>query len=163
MHTMPILTVEAAEGLLKTLEDFLEQSEASFALIIDRGGAILGHHGQIPPSTDPTVFAALAAGSFAATRELALRVGETEFSALYQQGRQSHILITSVNEDSALVTVFGPKTTLGLVRFYSVGAAKRIAVVLEQACQASQIPIDLDGSNILNGSWETFEEPASRD
>ena len=160
---MPILTVEAAEGLLKTLEDFLEQSEASFALIIDRGGAILGHHGQIPPSTDPTVFTALAAGSFAATRELALRVGETEFSALYQQGRQSHILITSVNEDSALVTVFGPKTTLGLVRFYSVGVAKRIAVLLERACQASQIPIDLDDSKILTGSWETFEEPAPRD
>ena len=36
-------------------------------------------------------------------------------------------------------------------------------VLLEQACQASPIPIDLDGSKTLNGSWETFEEPASRD
>jgi len=35
-------------------------------------------------------------------------------------------------------------------------------VVLEQACQASQIPIDL-GSEVINASWEVFEEPASRD
>jgi len=158
---MPILTVEAAEGLLKTLDDFLENSEASFALIIDRGGAVLSQQGQIPKGTDPTVFAALAAGSFAATRELALRVGETEFSALYQQGRRSHILISSVNEDAALVTVFGPKTTLGLVRFYATGTAKRIAVLLEQACRASQIPIDLS-SEVIDASWEAFEEPASR-
>ena len=162
MHTMPILTVEAAEGLLKALDEYLENSEASFALVIDRGGAILTQHGQIPPSTDPTVFAALAAGSFAATRELALRIGETEFSALHQQGKHSHILITSINDDAVLVSVFGPKTTLGLVRFYAVGTAKRIAVVLEQACQASQIPIDLD-SEVINASWEVFQEPSNRD
>lgn len=159
---MPILTMEAAEGLLKALEDFLENSEASFALIIDRGGSILSQHGQIPPSMDPTVFAALAAGSFAATRELALRVGETEFSALHQQGKQSHILVSSINDDAVLVTVFGPKTTLGLVRFYSTSAAKRIAAVLEQACRAAQIPIDL-GSEVISSSWEAFEEPTPRD
>ena len=79
--------------------------------------------------------------------------------ALYQQGRQSHILISSVNEDSALVSVFGPKTTLGLVRFYSTSAAKRIAAVLEQACRATRIPIDL-GSEVINASWDAFEEPA---
>ena len=38
---MPILTVESAENLLKALEDFLDKSDASFALIIERGqGAI---------------------------------------------------------------------------------------------------------------------------
>ena len=158
---MPILTMEAAEGLLKALEDFLENSEASFALIIDRGGSILSQHGQIPPSMDPTVFAALAAGSFAATRELALRVGETEFSALHQQGKQSHILVSSINDDAVLVTVFGPKTTLGLVRFYSTSAANQIAAVLEQACRATQIPIDL-GSEVISSSWEVFEEPTTR-
>ncbi|MDQ3313973.1 MAG: hypothetical protein M3505_04985 [Verrucomicrobiota bacterium] len=40
---------------------------------------------------DVTIIAALAAGSFAATKELARRIGEVEFNALYQQGkRQSH-------------------------------------------------------------------------
>jgi predicted regulator of Ras-like GTPase activity (Roadblock/LC7/MglB family) len=158
---MPILTFEAAGNLARVLENFLEHSEASFSLIIDRGGAVLGEHGQIPSSIDPTILAALAAGSFAATRELALRIGESEFSALHQQGKQSQILMSAINDDAVLVTVFGPKTTLGLVRFYSASAVKQIAAVLERACRESQIPIDL-GSELANGLREVFKEPTRR-
>jgi predicted regulator of Ras-like GTPase activity (Roadblock/LC7/MglB family) len=158
---MPILTIQAAGNLLKALEDFLEKSEASFALIIERGGSILSQHGEIPSTIDPTILSALAAGSFAATRELARRVGETEFSALHQQGRQSHILMSAINDEAVLMTVFGPKTTLGLVRFYSVGAVKQIAAVLEQARGEPQIPIDL-GSEVTDESCDVFEEPSRR-
>ena len=159
MHAMPILTIEAAESLLDTLQDFLDNSEASFALIIERGGAILGQHGEIPPSIDPTIVAALAAGSFAATRELALRVGEAEFSALHQQGKECQIFMCAVNEDAVLVTVFGSKTTLGLVRFYSVRAVKRIAAILDHARGQAQLPIDL-GDDVLGESCEVFDEHA---
>jgi predicted regulator of Ras-like GTPase activity (Roadblock/LC7/MglB family) len=161
MHAMPILTIEAAESLLSVLEDFLDNSEASFALIIERGGAILGQHGEIPPSVDPTIVAALAAGSFAATRELALRIGETEFSALHQQGKERQLLMSSINEDAILVTVFGSKTTLGLVRFYSVRAVKRIAAILDRAREQSQVPIDL-GDAALDDACEVFDEHAGR-
>ena len=161
MHAMPILTIRAAENLLKVLEDFLDKSEASFALVIERGGSILSQHGEIPDTVDATILSALAAGSFAAIREVALRVGETEFSALHQQGRQSHILMSAINEDAMLMTVFGPKTTLGLVRFYSAGAVKQVAAVLEQARGEPQIPIDL-GSEVTDDSCEVFVEPSRR-
>ena len=157
MHAMPILTIEAAERLLDTLQDFLDNSEASFALIIERGGAILGQHGDIPSSIDPTIVAALAAGSFAATRELALRVGETEFTALHQQGKDCQIFMSAVNEDAVLVTVFGSQTTLGLVRFYSVRAVKRIATILDHARGQAQLPIDV-GNEVLDDSCEVFNE-----
>lgn len=132
MHPMPIVTIEAAEDFLAVLEDFLDKSEAAFALIIDRGGTILSQHGKIPESTDTTTVAALAAGSFAATRELATRVGEAEFGALYQQGSHSHILMNAVDDDFVLVTVFGPKTTVGLVRFYAARALTRISTVIRE-------------------------------
>ena len=130
MSTTPILTVEAAADLLSALEEFLEKCEGNFALIIDRGGTILSQHGLIPETTDTTVLGALAAGSFAATHELALRVGETDCPALYQQGTRSHLLISTVTPDVVLVTVFGKQTTVGLVKFYSARAIKRIAAVL---------------------------------
>ena len=161
MHALPILTIESAGKLIRALESYLDHSEASFALIIDRGGAVLSQHGDISPSIDTTIFSALAAGSFAATRELALRVGETEFSALHQQGKRSQILMSSINEDAVLVTVFGPKTTLGLVRFYSASAVKQLAFILERARHDSRIPIDL-GSEVTNGLPEVFREPARR-
>src|SRR5262249_15127592 len=121
-----------------------------------RGGSILTQEGEIPPSIDATILSALAAGSFAATRELALRVGETEFSALHQQGRQQHILMSAVNSDAMLMSVFGPKTTLGLVRFYGAGAVKKINAVLEQAGSEPHAPIDL-GDAAADDALNVFE------
>jgi len=161
MQALAILTIESAERLLKALEEYLDHSEASFALIIDRGGAILSQLGEIPPSVDVTTLSALAAGSFAATRELALRVGEAEFSALHQQGKNSQILICSIQDEAMLLTVFGPKTTLGLVRFYSARAVKQIAMVLDRARGESRIPIDL-GHEVTSGLRDVFHDPTLR-
>jgi predicted regulator of Ras-like GTPase activity (Roadblock/LC7/MglB family) len=131
MQTTPILTIQAAERLLSALEDYLDKSEAELALVVDRGGIILSQHGEVKDVDDASIIAALAAGSFAATRELALRVGEHDCAALYQQGSNSHILISSIDDDTLLVTVFGGQTTVGLVKFYSARTAKRVAEVLE--------------------------------
>ena len=38
MQSTPILTVQSANALLDVLEDFLDKSEASFAMVIERGG-----------------------------------------------------------------------------------------------------------------------------
>lgn len=161
MQALAILTIESAERLLKALEEYLDHSEASYALIIDRGGAILSQLGEIPPSVDVTTLSALAAGSFAATRELALRVGEAEFSALHQQGKNSQILICSIQDEAMLLTVFGPKTTLGLVRFYSARAVKQIAAILDRARGESRIPIDL-GHEVTSGLRDVFHDPTVR-
>ena len=80
---------------------------------------------------DVTVIAALAAGSFAATRELARRIGEIEFNALYHQGNGSHMFMNSVDDDTIMITVFGSRTTVGLVRFYSTTTAQNVAGVLK--------------------------------
>ncbi|NQU12352.1 roadblock/LC7 domain-containing protein [bacterium] len=136
MATTPILTLESAEQLLDVLAEYLDKCEANYALVIDRGGIIFSQHGTIPADADPNIIAALAAGSFAATYELALRVGESDCTALYQQGSQSHILISAVDTDVVLVTVFDTSTTVGLVKFYSTRILKQISEVLLQASQA---------------------------
>ena len=79
---------------------------------------------------DVTIIAALAAGSFAATKELARRIGEVEFNALYHQGNGNHIFMNSVDDDTIMITVFGRRTTVGLVRFYSASSAQAVAKLL---------------------------------
>ncbi len=133
MQTTPILTIQAVNHLIEALEDFLDKSEASFVMVIDRGGAVLCEHGTIPENSDPTIVAALAAGSFAATKELAHRIGEPEFSALHQEGHHTQIFTCGVDDDTVMVTIFGPQTTLGLVRFYSARAIKRVAGVVQDS------------------------------
>jgi predicted regulator of Ras-like GTPase activity (Roadblock/LC7/MglB family) len=80
---------------------------------------------------DVTIIAALAAGSFAATRELAHRIGEAEFNALYHQGNGTHMFMNSVDDDAIMITVFGRRTTVGLVRFYSAQTAQSVASLLK--------------------------------
>jgi predicted regulator of Ras-like GTPase activity (Roadblock/LC7/MglB family) len=130
MNAIPVLTIEDVAALDGVLEDFLRKTEADLTVVIDRGGNVISQFGDMDV-TDVTVVAALAAGSFAATRELARRIGELEFNALYHQGNGTHIFMNSVDEDTIMITVFGRRTTVGLVRFYSTAAAQRLAETLK--------------------------------
>jgi len=129
MDTIPILQVEDVQQLDAILNDFLQKSEANLAVVIDKGGTVISQQGDFNIA-DTTILAALAAGSFAATKELARRIGEIEFSALYHQGKNAHIFMTSIDENNILITIFGEQTTVGLVRFYTVNATSQLAQLL---------------------------------
>jgi predicted regulator of Ras-like GTPase activity (Roadblock/LC7/MglB family) len=131
MNGIPVLTIEDVATLDGVLADFLKQSEADLTVVIDRGGNVISQYGN-HNVMDVTIIAALAAGSFAATRELARRIGEVEFNALYHQGNGSHMFMNSVDEDTIMITVFGTRTTVGLVRFYSTSAAQNVANLLKK-------------------------------
>src|SRR5438552_10477299 len=81
------------------LADFLKMVEAELTGVLDRGGNVISQYGDMAVM-DVTIIAALAAGSFAATRELARRIGEVEFNALYHQGNGSHIFMNSVDDET---------------------------------------------------------------
>jgi predicted regulator of Ras-like GTPase activity (Roadblock/LC7/MglB family) len=130
MNAIPILTIEDVATLDGVLADFLKKTEAELTIVIDRGGNVISQYGDMD-LMDVTIIAALAAGSFAATRELARRIGEAEFNALYHQGNGSHMFMNSVDEDTIMITVFTSRTTVGLVRFYSAIAAQKVADVLK--------------------------------
>src|SRR6266704_2464005 len=130
MSSIPALTIDDVATLDGLLGDFLKKAEADLTVVIDRGGNVISQFGDMS-AMDVTVIAALAAGSFAATRELARRIGEVEFNALYHQGNGSHMFMNSVDEDTIMITVFGQRTTVGLVRFYSGTTAVAIAKLMK--------------------------------
>src|SRR5437762_4706963 len=130
MNAIPVLTIDDVATLDGVLADFLKKAEAELTVVIDRGGNVISQYGDMTVM-DVTIIAALAAGSFAATRELARRIGEVEFNALYHQGNGSHIFMNSVDEETIMITVFGARTTVGLVRFYSTAAAQQVADLLK--------------------------------
>lgn len=130
MNGIPALTIEDVAALDAILAEFMHKAEGDLTIVIDRGGNVISQFGD-REAVDVTIMAALAAGSFAATRELARRIGEVEFNALFHQGNGSHIFMNSVDEETIMITVFGPRTTVGLVRFYSTGAAQQVAQLLK--------------------------------
>src|SRR3982750_4820937 len=131
MNGIPVLTIQDVATLDGVLGDFLKKAEAELTVVIDRGGNVISQFGDMS-AMDVTIIAALAAGSFAATRELARRIGEVDFNALYHQGNGSHMFMNSVDDDTIMITVFGPRTTVGLVRFYAAAAAQNVAGILKK-------------------------------
>ncbi len=146
MKGIPILTIDDVAALDGVLGDFLKKAEADLTVVIDRGGNVISQFGD-RDVTDISIIAALAAGSFAATRELAHRIGEVEFNALFHQGNGSHMFMNSVDEDTIMITVFGARTTVGLVRFYSTAASQSVAELLK-ALQLSDHKFEITAADI---------------
>ncbi|MDZ4815479.1 MAG: roadblock/LC7 domain-containing protein [Verrucomicrobiota bacterium] len=136
MEAIPILTIDDVNAIDQVLSDFLQKSESQLAVVIDKGGNIISQQGDLNVM-DVTIVAALAAGSFAATKELARRIGEMEFNALYHQGAGMHIFMNSVDENTIMVTVFNDQTTVGLVRFYTANASAQLEQVLNRLREKS--------------------------
>ncbi|MEO7168665.1 MAG: roadblock/LC7 domain-containing protein [Spartobacteria bacterium] len=130
MNSIPALTIENVASLDGILGDFLQKADADLTVLIDRGGNVISQFGDVS-AMDVTIIAALAAGSFAATAELARRIGEVEFNALYHQGNGNHIFMNSIDDNTIMITVFGPRSTVGLVRFYSIATAQAVAEFLK--------------------------------
>jgi predicted regulator of Ras-like GTPase activity (Roadblock/LC7/MglB family) len=146
MNPIPVFTIEDVATLDGILADFLKKAEAELTVVIDRGGNVISQFGD-SDVMDVTTIAALAAGSFAATRELARRIGELEFNALYHQGNGNHIFMNSVDDDTIMITLFGCRTTVGLVRFYSSTAAQSVADLLK-SLQGNSHGISFDSTDI---------------
>ena len=89
MNAIPVLTIEDVATLDGVLADFLKKAEAELTVVIDRGGNVISQYGDMTVM-DVTTIAALAAGSFAATRELARRIGSGIQRPLSPGERQPH-------------------------------------------------------------------------
>jgi predicted regulator of Ras-like GTPase activity (Roadblock/LC7/MglB family) len=159
MNSIPVLTIQDVATLHDVLGDFLKKTEAELTVVIDRGGNIISQFGDMN-LMDVTIIAALAAGSFAATRELARRIGEIEFNALYHQGNGTHVFMNSVDDDTIMITVFGSRTTVGLVRFYSAAAAQNVANILK-SLQRNGHGLAFDAKDVSGAPIFMDPDPAS--
>lgn len=147
-----MLTAEDQMAIEQQLADFLKKSEAQWSALVDKGGNLFAQNGDTG-SLDLSILSALAAGSFAATHELAKRLGESEFSALYHEGHGQHILMSALRHECLLVTIFGERTNIGLVRFYAQQVTGALNDLLQQARdkEATAAPLQFDG-DFLNNS-----------
>lgn len=103
------------EDLRKILGDLIDNSGAMTALLVTKQGSIVSDAGD-KTYLNITAMAALIAGMFSATREVARLVGETEFSILLQQGKQRHIHISLITDEIMMVIVFEDYNRIGQVR-----------------------------------------------
>lgn len=112
MATLPQLIEEDIARLDAELRELLERSDATTALIIDKGGFLITSQGDAQ-QFDLTTVAALASGAFMANQTIAGLVHETNFNSIYQQGEQFSMLVTCVDENCLLLVVFKAQVSVG--------------------------------------------------
>ena len=134
MASLPQLIEEDVQQLDTALRELLTKSEATAAVIIDKGGFLIAQAGDTN-AFDMTTLAALAAASFAATQGIASLVSENNFSSIYQQGETHSMLVQNVDEYCLLVVIFKAHMSVGVVKYY---AANTIPVVTQQMKSAHE-------------------------
>ncbi|MBI5179152.1 MAG: roadblock/LC7 domain-containing protein [Nitrospinae bacterium] len=122
-------TVNQIDALLK---EFLRLSKSKSAYFIDRDGHLVTQMGETS-GVNPEALAALVAGSFSATRELARVLGEPEFHSMAHKGDNCQIQIALVGKRSMIAIVFDGSTTAGMVALYCKELSDKVAKILDIA------------------------------
>ena len=112
------------------LEDLRTSSKAGNVMLIDRTGQLVSHCGP-DVEFDLTSFASLCAADFEANYQLALLIGEKDFSTLYHQGAKDSMFLGKIAKSVVLVVLFNRSTTLGLVRLRVKRAVEELNKIIE--------------------------------
>jgi predicted regulator of Ras-like GTPase activity (Roadblock/LC7/MglB family) len=148
MATLPQLIEDDIRRCDETLRVFIASTDATAALIIDKGGFLITHQGDVH-DFDVTTIGALASGAFMANQTIAGLVNETNFSSIYQQGENCSMFVTNVDDQSLLVVIFKSHSGVGVVKYYAAAAVKRIARQLKIAKErAPEAGLDLSVLNV---------------
>ncbi len=152
MGTLPQLLEEDIRQLDSALDDLLSKSEATSALVLDKGGFIITQCGDTR-RFDVTTMGALAAAMYAATQGIASLVSELNFSSVYQQGENFSILVQNVDEQCLLVIIFKARISVGAVKYYALNTITQVAQQMQTAqTRAPEESLDLSMLNIADTS-----------
>ncbi len=159
MATLPQLLEEDIQRLDDVLKEYLDQSDATTALVIDKGGFLITHKGD-SRRFDLTTIAALASGAYMANQTIANLVHEENFDSVYQQGEKYSMFVTNIDENCLLMVVFPCKTGVGVVKYHATEARNQIAKQLQTAhLRDPESGLDLSVMNMADPS-ELFRKRA---
>lgn len=113
------------------LQELLKNSNAASVLLLDKTGQLISSLGD-PPQFDMHSFASLCAADFEANAQLAILIGERDFSTLYHQGSNESMYLARVEQNIILVILFDKRTTLGLVRLRAKKAVDNLETIIKR-------------------------------
>lgn len=152
MFTLPELLTEDVQQFNETLTELLFQTEATTALIMDKGGFLITHQGDAQ-QFDLTTIAALTSGAFMANQTIASLVRETHFNSVYQEGEKLSLFAINIDEHCLLLIVFKPEAGVGAVKYYAMPAAEKIATqIMAARMRNPNGGVDLSVLNLANSA-----------
>lgn len=169
IEEIPQLSSE--DGIAQRIVQLKNDVGAHAVLLITTAGNLVEAHG-LTKELDPDTLAALIAGNFLASNQIAQMLGrESNFRLSYHESDQHNIYSYGVGKRFLLVTVFGREVKPGVVWFYAQRAASELEELVEKAHIDDVIDNSLDSlftdkvegelSDILEGLWASAPEEKS--
>ncbi len=140
--------VDSTREILKNL---ISACEAKTGLLITKEGTSIAEVGDTS-YLNTTALAALIAGMFSATREVARMVGERQFSILLQQGESRHIHISLTTDTTMLVVIFEDIQRIGKVRHEARKVAEALADSLGSSRDSELVRSELSMTDFRQGA-----------
>jgi len=152
MGTLPQLLEEDIHALDRALIELLKNTDATAALVLDKGGFLLTHKGDTS-EFDVTTISALASGAYLANQTIANLVSETNFDSVYQQGERYSMFTTNVDEHCLLLVIFRAQVGVGIVKYHAASVRDRIALQMQTAqLRDPSASLDLSVLNMADAS-----------
>jgi predicted regulator of Ras-like GTPase activity (Roadblock/LC7/MglB family) len=152
MTTIPELLTQDIQQLDGTLSELLNHTEATTALVMDKGGFLITYQGD-HDQFDLTTIAALASGAFLANQTIAGLVRETNFNSVHQEGETFSLFAINIDEHCLLLVVFKAEVGVGAVKYFARPAAQKIAGQLLLARQRNpKGGYDLSALNLMDSA-----------
>ncbi|HEX2958481.1 MAG TPA: roadblock/LC7 domain-containing protein [Chitinispirillaceae bacterium] len=138
-----ILFPEDIERLNAVLSQLVTKSNLLLAVLINKDGRLLTSQGSLD-NIDIVSMAALVAGNSASTLAIANLMGEREFSTMYHQGKDKHIYIAAVDDNTFLALVFDDRTNIDRVKVFARQFDRQLKHTLFQVYNKTEDMVDLD-------------------
>jgi predicted regulator of Ras-like GTPase activity (Roadblock/LC7/MglB family) len=160
--TSKIITAEQSQALKVMLESLLNQAKSEAVFVCDKGGNIIDSVSKTPSESEFQM-AALAAGSFAATSELAKLIGEPGFRSVYHRGEVASIFMQGLGEGYLMFIVFGKKTTIGMVKLHVEQALVGVCSILEKITGQTIRSVGMNTTFVMNEIGGIFSSDEDED
>jgi len=152
MGTLPQLLEDDIRRLDDELRELLEKSDATTALVIDKGGFLIASQGD-SRQFDLTTIAALASGAYMANQTIANLVHETNFNSVYQQGEKFSMFVMAIDDYCMLTVIFKAQVSVGVIKYFAGPAGKHIAAQMQIAQERDPgAGLDLSELNLADPS-----------
>jgi predicted regulator of Ras-like GTPase activity (Roadblock/LC7/MglB family) len=122
-----ILYKEDIDRLNSILQALVNETKIISALLINKDTRLLAHQGTLA-MFDMSALAALVVGSFASTQAIAGLIGEHEFATMFHTGKSKNLLISLVDDNTILASVFDRAVHVSAV---SAGIERHVGLLQE--------------------------------
>lgn len=139
LHDQPLqFDAEQTRQIDRCLLHLADHAASPLVMLADISGRLVLYRGRVT-TAQCTGLAALAAGSFAAAREIGTFLGLREsFQQQLLEGRLANLYLLTVGTELLLVVAFTQQAMLGMVRLYAQDAQRELLALAQAAIIARE-------------------------